>query len=209
MTTVVLIRHGETKGNREGLFRGQMDFPLNENGLKQARDLARALKNHTLTAIYSSPLARAKTTAEIIAQPHKLKVEIEPCFNNINLWLWQGRPKAEIKEKFPELWQLWITEPERLELPDGETLNEVQNRSFKALERITQKHSGQTIAIISHRAVLKPLLARALHVAPPYFWKFHLDNGSYSILEFTEERGYILTLLNETHHLKDFVKETV
>jgi probable phosphoglycerate mutase len=209
MTTIILIRHGETKGNREGLFRGQMDFPLNENGEQQARDLAHALKNYDLKAVYASPLARAKTTAEIVASPHNLKIEIESGFTNINLGLWQGKPKAEIQERFPDLWQLWITEPERLQLPQGETLGEVQNRSFEALVEITQKHSGQSVAIVSHRAVLKPLLARALGVNPPYFWRFHLDNGSYSILEYTPQRGYILTLLNEIQHLRDFIKEIV
>ncbi len=209
MTTIILIRHGETKGNREGLFRGQMDFPLNENGLNQARDLAFALANYAVTAVYSSPLARALTTAQIVARPHNLEVEIEPGFTNIHLGAWQGKPKAEIKEKFPELWHLWVTEPERLQLPAGETLQDVQDRSFKALERIVQKNSGRIVAVVSHRAVLKPLLARALGVAAPYFWKFHLDNGSYSILEYDVERGYILTLLNEIHHLKDFIKENV
>jgi len=209
MTTIILVRHGETKGNREGLFRGQIDFPLNDNGINQAEDLARALTRYPLHAAYSGPLTRAVTTAQIVARTHNVKVEIDAGFNNINLGTWQGKPKAEINEKFPDLWQLWITEPERLQLPEGETLQDVQDRSFKALERIVQKNSGQTVAVVSHRAVLKPLLARALGVSAPYFWKFHLDNGSYSILEHDAQRGYILTLLNETHHLKDFIKENV
>lgn len=209
MTKIILVRHGETQGNREGLFRGRADFPLNDNGLRQAQDLAQALKRYELEAVYSSPLSRARVTAELIAQPHNLKIEIEPDLNNIKLGIWEGRPKAEIEKRFPRLWQLWITEPERLQLPDAETLQDVQTRAFSVLERIAHENSGQTLAVVTHRAVLKPLLARALGIPEPYFWKLHLDTSSYSILEHTPERGYTLTLLNETSHLKEFIKETV
>jgi probable phosphoglycerate mutase len=209
MTTIILIRHGETKGNRDGLFRGRIDFPLNDNGIRQARDLAQALEHSGLAAVYASPLTRATATAEIVARPHGLPVAVEAGFTDIDLGLWQGRPREEIKEKFPELWHVWITEPERLRVPDGETLPQVQDRAFAALARIVRENPGRTVAVVSHRAVLKPLLARALGVAAPYFWKFHFDNGSYSTVEWTPERGFILTRLNETCHLKDYVKETV
>lgn len=209
VTKIILVRHGETQGNREGLFRGQADFPLNENGLRQAHELAQALKGYRLEVVYSSPLSRARVTAELIAKPHNLKVEIEPGFNNIRLGIWEGRPKAEIEKESPQLWRLWTTEPERLQLPDAETLKDVQVRAFSAIERIAHENSGQTLAVVTHRAVLKPLLARALGIPEPYFWKLHLDTGSYSILEHTPERGYTLSLLNETSHLKGFIRETV
>ncbi|MDH7499739.1 MAG: histidine phosphatase family protein, partial [candidate division NC10 bacterium] len=66
----------------------------------------------------------------------------------------------------------------------------------------------KTIAVVSHRAVLKALIARCLDIREPYFWKIHLDTASYSLLEHRLERGYALTLLNQTHHLADFVRET-
>jgi probable phosphoglycerate mutase len=209
MTKIILVRHGETQGNREGLFRGQADFPLNENGLRQARDLAQALKKYELEAVYSSPLSRARVTAELIARSHNLKIEMEPGFNNIKLGLWEGVPKDEIAERFPELWELWVTRPEYLQIPEGETLDAVQVRASKALKRIVKEQRGKTLAVVTHRAVLKPLLAWALGIPKPYFWKLHIDTSSYSILEHTPKRGYTLTLLNETLHLKEFVRETV
>jgi len=208
-TTIILIRHGETVGNREGLFRGQKDFPLNENGILQAQCLSQELSTWKINAVYSSPLSRAKETARILAESHALTVIEEPGFINIKLGAWEGRRKVEIEKEFPELWKIWVTIQEQLRLDGGETLKQVQQRAYQALERITQKEAGKTIVVVSHRAVLKPLIARCLRIPEPYFWKIHLDTASYSILEHTPEREYMLTLLNQTRHLKDFVREMV
>jgi broad specificity phosphatase PhoE len=208
-TTLLLIRHGETAGNREGLFRGQKDFPLNENGRAQARTLAQELSAWKIDAIYSSPLTRANETARPLAKLCELPVLEEPGFTNIHLGEWEGRPKAWVEKEQPELWRIWVREPENLKREGAETLGEVQVRAFSALERIVEAQTGETVAVVSHRAVLKPLIARCLGIAAPYFWKIHMDNAAYSILEHTRERGYMLTLLNQTRHLQDFVREMV
>ena len=206
-TVIYLIRHGESQGNKEGRFRGRTDFPLTENGMRQARELCGELKEIELAAVYSSPLRRALDTAKVVAEPHGLEPVVEEGFNNISLGEWEGKPKDEIREKYPDLWRLWITTPEKLEIPGGESLRKVMERSVKALERIVERHSGQTVAIVTHRAVLKPLLAGILGIAEPYFWKLHMDTASYSILEHREGRGYTLSLLNQTRHLREFIKE--
>lgn len=208
-TTIILIRHGETMGNRDGLFRGRKDFPLNENGLTQATLLSQELSGWDLGAVYSGPLSRAKETARRVADPHGLSVVEEPPFTNIALGDWEGRRKVEIERDHPDLWQIWVSTPERLERPGAETLFQVQERSHRALERIVQEHTGKTVVVVGHRAVLKPLIARCLSIAEPYFWKIHLDTAGYSILEHTPDRGYMLTLLNQTRHLQDVVREMV
>jgi len=208
-TTLLLIRHGETAGNREGLFRGQKDFPLNENGRAQARTLAQELSAWKIDAIYSSPLSRANETARPLAASRGLRIIEEAGLNNIRLGDWEGRLKGEIEAEQPELWRIWIREPEKLKRDGAETLGEVQVRAYAALERIIGERGGGQIAVVSHRAVLKPLIARCLGITAPYFWKVHMDNAAYSILEHTRERGYMLTLLNQTRHLQDFVREMV
>jgi len=207
--TILLIRHGETVGNREGLFRGQKDFPLNENGQAQARALAEELADWKLDAIYSSPLSRALETARPLAQLRGLPIIGESGFTNIHLGDWEGVAKKWVEEHQPELWKIWVSEPEKLRRPEAETLDQVQQRAFSALERIAAGQAERTLAVVSHRAVLKPLIARCLGIPAPYFWKIHMDTAAYSILEHTRERGYILTLLNQTKHLHDFVREIV
>ncbi len=207
---VYLIRHGETQGNKEGYFRGRSDFPLNENGIEQAKALAEELKDVGIELIYTSPLSRAVKTAEILAEATGAKTIVEENFNNINLGPWEGRKKEEIKKLYPDLFELWVNYPEKLRLEGAETLEEVKKRSFKALDRIVKEcleKGVSKIAIVTHRAVLKPLIAAALDIKEPYFWKIHVDTASYSILSHDGKRGYILKMLNQTKHLKSYVEE--
>jgi len=208
-TTIYLIRHGECAGNRQGLFRGRYDFPLNEVGCKQAESLARELKDVNLDAIYSSPLSRALETAKAICEGRGIEPIVEQGFNNIHLGSWEGRSKKEIAEKFPKEFRLWRTEPEKLRMQGAETLEKVQARAVKALARITEERMGEGFAVLTHRAVIKPLIAGILGIPAPYFWKLHPETASYSIIEHTLERGYALTLFNQTRHLKEFIREDV
>lgn len=206
-TTIYLIRHGECAGNREGLFRGRFDFPLNDTGAEQARSLARELTGVNFDAVYTSPLARAWATAQKLCDGRGIEPVAEEGFNNIDLGQWEGKPKSEIAEKFPAEFRLWRTEPEKLRLEDAETLDEVQNRAVKALATIVEKRGGETIGVVTHRAVLKPLIAGLLGIPAPYFWKLLPETASYSIIEHTPARGFALTLFNHTKHLKEFVRE--
>ena len=209
-TTAILVRHGECEGNREGLFRGRKDFPLNENGLAQAKALAGELAAfHTAQAIYSGPLLRAKETGRIIAEAMRIPLEIRNGIDNMSLGPWEGRPKIEIQEEYPEEWNLWLSNPERLRLEGAETLEDVQLRGFAEVNQLVKVHQGETFIIVTHRTVLKPVIASALEIAPPYFWRIHVDTASYSVLTHEETRGYCLVSLNQTHHLQDVVSEWV
>ncbi len=206
-TIIILVRHGECKGNREGLFRGRSDFPLNEAGLSQANELAKEIKSFKPIRIFTSPLSRARQTAEAISKECQIEVEERAGMNNIELGPWEGRPKKYISEKYPEQWQLWLNEPEKLMIPEMETLDQVQQRAKKDLNDLIKQFPGKTIVIVSHRAVLKPLIAYCLGINKPYFWRIHVDTASYSILNFEKLRGFILIQLNQNKHLKEFISE--
>lgn len=204
---IILVRHGECQGNREGLFRGRSDFPLNDLGLIQAKELAIELKRFKPTYIFTSPLQRAKQTAQIIS--NECNIEMEECegFNNIELGPWEGKAKRFIAIHYPEEWEVWLNEPEKLAVTGIETLDEVQKRSKRELDKISNEFSGKTVIIVSHRAVLKPLIASCLGIIKPYFWRIHIDTASYSILHYEKERGYILVQSNQNRHLSEFISE--
>lgn len=206
-TEVYVVRHAECAGNREGLFRGRVDFPLDEEGLSQARALAEELREVRFDAIYTSPMTRSLQTALALAEGRGMEPILEEGFVNISLGPWEGKPKEFIRESYPEEWRIWLEEPEKLVLPGAETIPQVQERAYKALLRIIEQRPGQTIAVVSHRAVIKPLLAACLGIRSPYFWRLHVDTASYSILRHWPNRGFMLMLLNQTRHLKDLVVE--
>ncbi|NLI99519.1 histidine phosphatase family protein [bacterium] len=209
LTTIYLIRHGECEGNREGLFRGRFNYPLNEQGIEQARSLATELMNVPLDAVYTSPLTRAYQTAEIVCQGRSIAPIIEEGFNNIYLGAWEGKPKSEVEKEQPHEFRLWRTEPEKLRMEGAETLDLVQKRAVSSLIRITGERRGGGFAVVTHRAVLKPLIAGLLGIPEPYFWKLTPETASYSIVEHTDERGFSLVLFNQTRHLKAFIREDV
>jgi len=202
VTTVYLIRHGECAGNVDGRMRGRKDFPLNDNGIAQARALAAALKDKGIKFIYSSPLLRATVTADIIC--NELGITYETCegFNNMRLGPWEGELKSDLAAKYPEEWKEWLISPENLRIAGAETIDNVQERALSAMKSLIAKHEGSTMAVISHRGVLKPLLAGAVGVEKPYFWRLHVDNASFSKLVCRPSRGFTLMSLNYIDHLK-------
>ena len=202
-TSIYLIRHGECAGNRENRVRGCVDFPLNENGIAQANALACAMQDKRVEYVYTSPLKRALTTAEIISEQCKCRLSADDSFCNIKLDPWEGRLKSEIAASEPELWKTWINDPENLILEGAETLDEVMDRSLKGLNRLIEKHRGKTFALVSHRGVLKPMLSGALGIQKPRFWRLHIDTGSYSLLTHDDIHGFCLMELNYTEHLRE------
>jgi len=115
----------------------------------------------------------------------------------------------EIAEQYPEEWGLWIHNPEKLRVKNMETLYDVQKRAKACLDSLVSKHEGETLTVVSHRAVLKPLISACLNIASPYFWKIHLDTASYSLLSHKKDKGYCLIQLNQNKHLKEYVAEWV
>ncbi len=209
MNSLILIRHGESRGNVEGLFRGRIDYPLTERGKEQAELLASELKRFSVKKIYTSPLNRCLQTAEFIKVSTGAEIIKEEGLNNIRLGKWEGKPKSFIKERWPDLWQLWLKEPERLNIPEAETLTRVQARAYRIVREIIKEGEEGSVALVTHRAVLKPLIAKLLNIPPPYFWKVHMDNCAYSIFEVDRDRGFTLVLLNQTRHLKGFIEEKI
>lgn len=205
-TTVILVRHGECSANIEERFRGRCDFELNELGSQQAEQIASALQKLNPTVLYSSPLRRAVQSLEPTARALGLDIHIEDDLTNISFGAWEGQKKADIAREQPELWDLWKHRPEELSFPGMESLDEVGRRSRAVVDRLVQAHAGMTIALCTHRTVLKPLVSYCLEMTRPWFWKFHFDTASISIL-LHDERGYSLFSLNRIDHLTQLNRE--
>ncbi len=200
MTELILVRHGETEWNVAEVFRGQVDIDLSETGRKQAGLLAAYLSISSIEAIYSSPLKRALQTAEIIAAPHKLQVSVEPDLIDLNFGKWQGLSHEEVKEKYVDLYATWLTHPEQVRMPGGETLDDVSKRVIRFRNKVIANHRG-TIVIVGHRVVNKVMLCALLGLDNSHFWKIRQDNCGISILTYQNEQ-FILTRHNDTSFLK-------
>jgi probable phosphoglycerate mutase len=200
MTEIILARHGETEWNVKDIFRGLADIALSNNGLKQAEKLARYLSSRKIEAVYSSPLQRARQTAELIARHHRLDVLVTPGLIDVNYGEWQGLLATQVQEKYPELYTLWSNQPQRVRIPGGDRLSQVRRRSRAVVAEVINKYSG-TVVLVSHRAVNQVLICALLGVSTSHFWNVKLDVAGTTTFTYENDR-FVLVEHNNTSYLR-------
>ena len=206
MTKVFLVRHGRTIWNKEQIFRGTKDVPLDEVGKLEAQLVGERLKEEEIVAIYSSPLSRAKETAEAIARFHKLEVQVLVGLNDLHFGQWEGMHHKEVKERYPDLYRRWQQEPHRVIFPGGEGLDQVRSRAMQAIEDIITRHPQGVVALVTHRVVLKVLICALLGLDNSHFWNIGQDTAAINCFLYRNRR-WTVSLLNDVCHLKDLGEE--
>ncbi len=204
---LILVRHGETLWNKDGLIQGgDSDIELNDTGFGQARRLAAFLKDEPIIAILSSPLRRATATAEVIASHHHLPVEIDQGLKELRVGDLEGISISDLRTTFSRFLLKWWQDGEATKLPNGESLVELQQRAWKAIEDLLERHgisaqqnNDAATVVISHYFVTIAVILRALGLPLDHFIKFKLDLGGVSILEF-RDYGARLVTFNDTSY---------
>jgi broad specificity phosphatase PhoE len=197
---LILVRHGETYWNKDGLVQGgDSDIELNDTGLEQARKLAAFLKNEPIIAILSSPLQRAVATAEVIASYHQLPVEIDQGLKELKVGDLEGIPISNLRTTFSRFLLKWWQDGEAMKLPNGESLVDLQQRAWKAIEGLLEKHKDGTAVVVSHYFVILAIILKALNLPLDCFIKFKVDPGGVSLLEF-RDYGARLVTFNDTSY---------
>jgi broad specificity phosphatase PhoE len=201
MTSIYLVRHGQTAWNKEEIFRGRSDVPLDETGIQEAERVGEYLRGTDIHAIYSSPLSRARETARRIAQASYLKVQPLPGIIDMSFGKWEGRPLLEIQKNDKDLYQQWRERPHQVKFPGGESLEEVRVRAMAALGELVYAPHGKNLVLVSHRVVNKVIICGILGIDNSHFWQIGQSTAAINLIEYQEGR-YTLSLLNETCHLK-------
>ncbi len=201
MTTVILVRHGQTAWNAVERFRGREDLPLNEVGLSQAeRTAERICHQWNPSAVYCSPLLRAVATAEAIAGRCRLSVEVTPALTDIDYGRWQGMTPEETRQRYPRRIRRWYRGSRRARPPGGELLAAVQRRCLKAVLGIAARHPDRQVVIVGHTVVNRVILLGLLPLGLRHFWQFGQDPCCLNVLEL--ERGaFTARCINDTCHL--------
>jgi len=172
-----LIRHGRTAWNAQGRFQGCRDIPLDETGRAQARAMALHASRIPFSAVWSSPLARARETAEALARKTGLEVCEHGGLSEICHGKWEGLKAEVVARRWPRLFRLWHERPEEVVMPAGESLEDVQARTMKAMEDVTSRERDP-VAVVTHDAVIKVLLCAWLGLPLSGFRRFDLANAS-------------------------------
>ena len=201
MTSILLVRHGQTEWNRVERFRGRVDLELNETGMKQAKATAERIAQWPVSAIYTSPLKRALKTAQTIGQ--RLKLQIEPLHGliDIDFGNWQGLSPEEVAAQNSTAYMQWLQNPQLVRFPHGESLQLVRERAAAAANDLVYRHPEATIALVSHKVVCKVLALHFLGLDDSHFWQVEQDICAVNLFEVREGIPTVL-MLNDTCHLK-------
>jgi alpha-ribazole phosphatase len=206
MTTVFLVRHGRTGWNKEQIFRGHKDVPLDEVGREEALLVGERLKEKGIKAVFSSPLSRAKETAKAVARSHNVEVQIVEELIDLHFGEWEGQSLKEVKKQYPDLYDRWQKAPHQVIFPGGEGLDAVRSRAMEAVKEIIQQYPKEAVALVSHRVVLKVLICALLGLDNSHFWNIAQDTTALNC--FLHRNGaWICNFLNDTCHLKGVGEE--
>lgn len=185
MALVILLRHGQTDENLNGRISGQGPVPLNMRGQEQARLAAEVLAVLGVTHIFSSPVVRARQTADVVAaRLHKPVGEI-PDLREVEYGDWEGNFFHNVRSH-PAA-QAVFHDPQVAVFPNGESLPNVQQRGVRVIETMRQQYAQGVVVLVSHGDVIRTALAHYLNMPFNEYRRLNLDNGSLSVLELFDD----------------------
>jgi probable phosphoglycerate mutase len=200
--TLLLVRHGQTADNASHVFQGQGGRGLNEEGRRQARQLADRLRTVGVDRVVTSDLERAAETAGILGDALSLEIERDEELREVNVGAWTGLSYTEVAERFPEEWAAWGAGVD-IRRGGGETYAELAVRITGALDRIAVASDAETILVVSHGAALRSFVCRMLGL-PPQGTRVLAGMVNTAITTITlDEHGMRLMSWNDSAHLGD------
>lgn len=198
---ILLVRHGKTEWNGLSRFQGKSDIPLNDEGKCQAELLAARLEGWEPAAVFSSPLSRARETAEIIASRNPgVSPVLRENLAEMGFGTWESRSLHEIESADPESFCRWKESPFECPPPGGESYNSVKSRVRSALDEILSEDGDRTVAV-SHGGILRMMLVLLLDLPPRQVWRMKISNCSATGID-VGKRGASLAFLNDDLHTR-------
>lgn len=202
-TSLLLLRHGETELSVERRFSGRGDAELTPAGLAQASAAAERLSRepYRLDVIVTSPLTRARQTAQAVAARTGLDVEVCEDLREADFGAWEGHTFTEVQRRWPAELAAWLADPE-VAPPGGESFATTARRVEAARERLAERHEGKTVLAVSHVTPIKLLLRQALMAPLESLYRMHLDLACLSLIEYYADGPCVVKSFNDTSHLR-------
>lgn len=198
---LILARHGETDLNKSGRIQGVNLDPLNQTGRTQALALANALKHELPLTLYSSPIPRAAETAKVVSKLLAITSETMEGLKEADAGELEGLTGSQMRERFPDFAELWTADSGTAQMPSGESLAQVQERAWRCVNLMQERHEGEVVVAVTHNFVVQTIVCKVLQIPLHASRRFRQDLGSITRLELTKE-CCVLVSLNETLHLQ-------
>lgn len=206
MTTLILIRHGESEANRQGIFAGQINPDLQDRGLKQAELTAKYIaENYKVDKIYSSDLIRAYKTAQSLGNILDMEIIKEPKLREIHGGKWEGMKFSELSGIYPKVYETWMNDIGNSACPEGENLRSMCVRIMDVLTEIARENDGKTVAIATHatpiRIIQTMIQKGTLNEMSAVPW---VSNASVTVVEYSDNK-WDIKLVSEDKHLAELI----
>ena len=198
-TLIIFVRHGKTPTTGTKLPGRAPNLHLSDEGKSQAETIAKEIEKSSssflgkrISAVYASPMERTQETARPIAKALNLRVRTLKGLNECDFGDWTGRRLRDLSKL--KSWSTVQKKPSSFRFPNGESFTEMQNRMLRAVDKIRERHPGETIVCVSHADPIKAILASAVGTPLDLFQRIMVGPCSASVVLYTKERPLVLTL---------------
>lgn len=204
MTTVIIVRHGQSEGNAKGEFHGQYNSDLTEKGHAQAECTAKYLDRYDIDVIYSSDIRRAHSTALHTAERRGMEVIKSEGMREIKAGKWEQMKFEDIAVEYPDVYKTWFEDISNCRCPEGESVRELAHRVWQTVDKIAAENDGKTVMIATHATPIRALscLWRGLDISEMQNIRW-VPNTSVTVVEYDNKGGYNVKLYGECQHLLD------
>ena len=198
-TLIIFVRHGKTPTTGTKLPGRAPNLHLSNEGKSQAETVAKEIENSSssflgskVSAVYASPMERTQETAKPIAKTLNLRLRTLQGLNECDFGDWTGRRLRDLSKL--KSWSIIQKQPSSFRFPNGESFTEMQNRMQKTVDKILERHPGETVVCVSHADPIKAILASAVGTPLDLFQRILVGPCSASVVLYTKERPLVLTL---------------
>jgi probable phosphoglycerate mutase len=196
---IIFLRHGQAKNNTERILAGRTEgIPLTDTGIGQAQHTAELLKHMNISAIYSSPIQRAKHTAEIVGKYNSLNVTIDDRLIELDMGKFTGMPYDEIFNSHGNVFMKFYNGELEIAHNGVETFAEVKKRVLGIVDHIIEKHPDENIVLVTHMDPIKAMLSTVVDLSPTNLFELIIANASLNIFR-EKEKKFSISGLNVMH----------
>lgn len=196
MGQIIFLRHGQAKNNTERILAGRTEgVPLTDTGIKQSEYAAELLEHMNISAIYSSPIERAKHTAEIVGKHNSLDVTIDDRLNELDMGKFTGMPYDKIFNSHGNVFIKFYNDELEIAHNGVETFTQVKKRILEIVDHVIEKHPNENVLLVTHMDPIKAMLSTIVDLSPINLFELIIANASLNIFR-EKDRKFSLAGLN-------------
>ncbi len=196
MSLIIFLRHAEAKNNVERILAGRTKgIPLTQTGLQQAEKIASFLQSFRISAVYSSPIERALSTATIVSRGLNLEYAIDHRLTEIEMGSFSGMIYEEMFAKYGNVFLKFYQDSLLIEKNGVETFSSVKKRVLDMVNYCSKKHEGENVLLVTHMDPIKAMISTILHLKPESLYELIIRNASLTIIK-KEQDNYSIVAIN-------------